>query len=909
MYLHGFHIDGFGIFHNQGARDIPNGLVLFVGENESGKTTLMEFIRTVLFGLPRRGRNSYLPLRGGSHGGRVQFVMPNGRHVTVERAGKRVKITEEGGATEQEEPQKRLLGGIDRQTFERVFAIGLDDLQGLDVLAQEEVRGRLLSAGTGLGAASLPQTLKLLDKELDDLLTPRGRSQIIVVLKKRLQGIDAELRSLREQAADYARTRQRKADLEEHVHNAKKKTDALRIRLTRIEQLENAREPWISLDTARKNKKQVDYACSFPANGLERFEALIEKIGELEEEKSKAENEAAQLEMQLEGLIVDEAVLEREQCIEELAGEREKLASAIRDLPERRRDLNRDREAFEARLNDLGKDWTSERLAQVDLSVQVRQMVQDYQRRLQAAERDEQETRSRLLAIQDHKTTPLLPRGLLVAAIGIAAALAATLAFQGSYPTAVGVLIAGAVMGGLLYRYRRRQQEHFLDAKQRLEKVQHETAKAAQTLQQVVQEWRTWLGKQRFEETTRPDGFEVVLRAIEAARTAEQTFKNTQRRLDAIHEYVTSAQSRIRALSTECDVDLASSDPGADAVDAMLRALKNARMAAGERRKLDIRRNGFLAEARRLAGNLSKQQEELRALMQKAEARDEEKFRALAEANRQWRTAVQRIETNELALKTNAGTSTDAALQSFVDEMGSTDAAQLTSERIKLLGGLEEIDKTTTIENQEIGKLKEALIKMAHDEQLAKLLMERESLRQQLSDAVRRWATLSVCRSLLEDARDRYERERQPNVIKQADGFLRTLVSDRYRLIASVGEHSIGLEGTESMRRKEEDAWSSGLADQVYLATRLGLAREFGRHAQPLPVILDDILVRFDPVRRAAAVRVVIEFAKEQQVLLFSCHPDLMQTVLGAHQDEQLRETPVAYFQIADGSISLCSAD
>jgi uncharacterized protein YhaN len=36
MHIRGFHIDGFGIFHDQGVQDIPGGFVLFSGLNESG---------------------------------------------------------------------------------------------------------------------------------------------------------------------------------------------------------------------------------------------------------------------------------------------------------------------------------------------------------------------------------------------------------------------------------------------------------------------------------------------------------------------------------------------------------------------------------------------------------------------------------------------------------------------------------------------------------------------------------------------------------------------------------------------------------------------------------------------------------------------------------------------------------
>jgi len=37
MHITGLHIDGFGIYHDQGIQDLPLGLVLFLGDNESGK--------------------------------------------------------------------------------------------------------------------------------------------------------------------------------------------------------------------------------------------------------------------------------------------------------------------------------------------------------------------------------------------------------------------------------------------------------------------------------------------------------------------------------------------------------------------------------------------------------------------------------------------------------------------------------------------------------------------------------------------------------------------------------------------------------------------------------------------------------------------------------------------------------
>ena len=60
-----------------------------------------------------------------------------------------------------------------------------------------------------------------------------------------------------------------------------------------------------------------------------------------------------------------------------------------------------------------------------------------------------------------------------------------------------------------------------------------------------------------------------------------------------------------------------------------------------------------------------------------------------------------------------------------------------------------------------------------------------------------------------------------------------------------------------------------GTADQMYLALRLAMCR---RLLPPdAPMVLDDALVNFDPVRTRAALRVLRE--EPRQILLFTCRP------------------------------------
>lgn len=64
---------------------------------------------------------------------------------------------------------------------------------------------------------------------------------------------------------------------------------------------------------------------------------------------------------------------------------------------------------------------------------------------------------------------------------------------------------------------------------------------------------------------------------------------------------------------------------------------------------------------------------------------------------------------------------------------------------------------------------------------------------------------------------------------------------------------------------------SRGTVDQLYLAARLALLDLLYPDAKP-PLLLDDPFVKFDPERRAQAMALCAEIAREHQVLFFTCH-------------------------------------
>ncbi|MFH0980079.1 MAG: AAA family ATPase [Planctomycetota bacterium] len=92
MRIETLHIDNFGVFRDMRLTRLPPGLVLIQGDNEAGKSTLLWFLRGLLFGFPDgRSRDPrYVLADGATHGGRLEVVADNGDEYTISRRGVRV---------------------------------------------------------------------------------------------------------------------------------------------------------------------------------------------------------------------------------------------------------------------------------------------------------------------------------------------------------------------------------------------------------------------------------------------------------------------------------------------------------------------------------------------------------------------------------------------------------------------------------------------------------------------------------------------------------------------------------------------------------------------------------------------------------------------------------------------------
>ena len=161
---------------------------------------------------------------------------------------------------------------------------------------------------------------------------------------------------------------------------------------------------------------------------------------------------------------------------------------------------------------------------------------------------------------------------------------------------------------------------------------------------------------------------------------------------------------------------------------------------------------------------------------------------------------------------------------------------------------------------------------------------------EELRERALEWSKLTIAEGLLLRTRKKFEEERQPGVIQHAQRFFGAITSERYpRLYAPIGEQTVTVTDQNGVSKQPAEL-SRGAKEQLYLALRFGLIREFGERTECLPVVVDEVLVNFDPDRARRAAEAFVELSETNQVLVFTCHPEMADLFRGVAPGSQVIE-------------------
>lgn len=198
--------------------------------------------------------------------------------------------------------------------------------------------------------------------------------------------------------------------------------------------------------------------------------------------------------------------------------------------------------------------------------------------------------------------------------------------------------------------------------------------------------------------------------------------------------------------------------------------------------------------------------------------------------------------------------------------------AALSAQRVRV----QKLDEERLALQKEQGELAERVRTWEQDSTLSTLRLNEELLSQRANEQAVRYARERLALALLSRARKRFERDQQPRVVQLASATFAELTGERYARVFTSADETKDLRVLDDQGREwPAEKLSRGAREQLYLAFRLAVIEDFGETRTPLPVVLDDILVNFDPDRTRATLRVLARLSRKHQIIAFTCHPQL----------------------------------
>lgn len=153
-----------------------------------------------------------------------------------------------------------------------------------------------------------------------------------------------------------------------------------------------------------------------------------------------------------------------------------------------------------------------------------------------------------------------------------------------------------------------------------------------------------------------------------------------------------------------------------------------------------------------------------------------------------------------------------------------------------------------------------------------------------LSNLVADYSSARLASAILLEAIETYQQRYQGPLLARASELFATITDGRFAKVATdFDEDMTILVGVRPNGKRETVGnLSSGTRDQLFLALRLAAIESHVANQEPMPVVVDDIVINFDDASASATFRVLAELSKKTQVLFFTHHEHLLERAASA---------------------------
>lgn len=350
-----------------------------------------------------------------------------------------------------------------------------------------------------------------------------------------------------------------------------------------------------------------------------------------------------------------------------------------------------------------------------------------------------------------------------------------------------------------------------------------------------------------------------------------------RRRIDGMDRDAGRFQTAVSECVQHLAPDLADMEC-ARAVDELTARLTHARTAAAERASLRDQRDRAAEEQSQARQTLTETRIRLDALCREANCSHPDELPLAEQRSTRRRQLDQDIALAEDHLR---ALSAGATVGAFIADAAEIDPDALDPEIGRLGEQLGTLETETSRLDKTIGGEETTLAAMDGSAAAAEAAERAELLRAQLHNDVERYALLRLAAAVLQKGIERYREKNQGPVLDRASGLFAGLSVGSFEglridYLDSGEPVLVGVRGGGG-QTVGVDGMSDGSRDQLYLALRLASLEAWLKTHEPIPFIVDDILLNFDNDRSVAALQALAGLSRHTQVIFFTHHEHLVE--------------------------------
>jgi uncharacterized protein YhaN len=310
--------------------------------------------------------------------------------------------------------------------------------------------------------------------------------------------------------------------------------------------------------------------------------------------------------------------------------------------------------------------------------------------------------------------------------------------------------------------------------------------------------------------------------------------------------------------------------------------------AVNRRKKINSDLKKKQDELKNLEGRKNDASEVISRLLQSGGCRTTEELENIEEKSKELREILMKLEdVDEQLLREGV------SIGEMIEQAADIDRDALPAEIQELREKLEELNTSRSSILTDIGSLKTELAKLDGARDAADAAADAEEEMAAITQHVETYTRLKLSAAILEREIENYRKKNQAPIMQRTAEIFRRITLGSFRDLTTGFDEKdrlVFLCVRNDGRQLTVDGLSEGTRDQLYLALRIAGIEHHMEHNAPLPVIVDDLLIKADDFRSRAILEILGELSRKTQIIFFTHHSRLVELARETIPEDLLKE-------------------